>query len=230
MSAADNELTAQQKHKVIGVGLNKTATKSLAHCLKSMGYQNQSYSIDAFALYQESNWPALFALMDSHDSFEDWPWPLMFKEIDQQYPDARFILTTRKSPQSWYRSLCKMAVRMGPLNDFEKYIYGHAMPQAAPEAHIAFYEAHNSEVRAYFSDRPEKLMEICFDNDVDFPALCVFLDEPVVAFSKPHVNRSAKVYGGESLWLAHLNRVVFQAYWHSRQWLRQAKHRLDKRT
>lgn len=218
-----------QKRKVIGVGLNKTATKSLAQCFKYMGYRNHSYSLEAFELYQQRNWLALFARMDQNDSFEDWPWPLMYKEIDQRYPDARFILTVRKNPQAWYRSLCKMAVRMGPLNDFEKHIYGYNMPQAAQESHIAFYEQHNAAVRSYFADKPGKLIEICFDTDVDMPALCHFLDEPVVALPKPHVNQSAVVYAGDSLWLAQINRVVFQAHWHGRRALKRVYRRVFNR-
>lgn len=214
------------RRKVVGIGLNKTATKSLAHCFTSLGYRNQSYSLKAFHLYQRQDWPALFQIMDEHDSFEDWPWPLMYREIDKRYPDARFVLTVRKTPLAWYRSLCKMAVRMGPLNDFEKSIYGYAMPQAAKDEHLAFYEKHNAEVRAWFADRPHKLIEVCFDNEVDMTGFCHFLDEPVIELPTPHENRSAKVYAGDNLWLAQLNRIVFQTQWYGVKALKSIKRRL----
>ncbi|MFK7992825.1 MAG: sulfotransferase [Granulosicoccus sp.] len=219
-------MSSRNTPKVVGIGLNKTATKSLALCFQTLGYRNQSYSLEAFRLYQDKNWQALFNIMDEHDSFEDWPWPLMYREIDQRYPDARFLLTVRKSPEAWYRSLCKMAVRMGPLSDFEKPIYGYAMPQAAKAEHLAFYENHNAQVRAYFADRPGKLLEICFDHDVDMTAFCQFLDEPTIELPKPHVNRSANVYAGDNIWLAHLNRIVFQTHWYSVKALKHVKGRL----
>lgn len=212
--------------KVVGIGLNKTATKSLAQCLGAVGYDNHSYSLSAFNLYQQQDWPALFALMDKYSSFEDWPWPLMFRQIEQQYPEAKFILTTRANPEVWYKSLCKMAVRMGPLTEFEQHIYGYSMPQGHRKEHIDFYNNHNQQVRDYFSDKPGKLLEICFDHGVEMKNICDFLDQPVVDFTPPHANKSAKVYSGDSLFKAQLNRVYFQSSWHTRQWLRQRKKQL----
>lgn len=212
--------------RVICVGLNKTATKSLAHCFEAMGYRNQSYCLDCFNLYQQGDWPALYARMDQSDSFEDWPWPLMYEQIDQHYPDARFILTTRTSADAWYRSLCKMAVRMGPLNDFERHIYGHGMPQGHRQEHLNFYHEHNERVREYFKDRPGKLLEVCFDDGFSMKLLTDFLDQPHSSYSLPHVNRSAPVYGGDTLWKAHAHRLVFQARWYSVRWLRMAVQRL----
>jgi hypothetical protein len=214
------------KPKVIGVGLNKTATKSLAQCFKALGYQNQSYSIDAFQLYRQRDWPALFTIMEEFDSFEDWPWPLMFREIDQKYPDAKFILTTRVNPDVWYRSLCKMAVRMGPFNKFEQHIYGYAMPQGHREEHLAFYRQHNNDVRNYFANRQDKLLEICFDDGVSIQALTDFLNLPPCQFALPHENKSDNVYAGDSLWRAHLHRVLFQCRWYATRWLRQKKQNL----
>ena len=213
------------KPKVIGIGLNKTATKSLAQCLEAMGYNNQTYSLRAFSQYQQQDWPSLFSLMDQFDSFEDWPWPLMYKEIDQQYPDAKFILTTRSTADVWYRSLCKMAVRMGPLKDFEQAIYGYAMPQGHRDEHLAFYETHNRDVREYFASRPGKLLEICFDHTVSMKSLCDFLDQPFIDFIPPHANKSAPVYGGDSIYRAQFSRVIFQTRWHALQWLRNCKHK-----
>lgn len=212
--------------KVICVGLNKTATKSLAQCLEAMGYRNYSYCLESFQRFQRQDWTALFARMDEHDSFEDWPWPLMYEQIDQHYPNARFILTTRTSPERWYRSLCKMAVRMGPLNDFEKHIYGYAMPQGHRQEHLDYYNAHNARVRKYFEDKPGKLLEICFDEGVSMDILTRFLNQPARQFTPPHANKSVPVYSGDSLWRAHAHRIVFQARWYTVLWLKQRKRQL----
>ena len=71
--------------KVVGVGLNKTGTKTLRHCLQHWGYRHQSYDLDAFQLYRNKDFLALFQWMDRYDSFEDWPWPLFYESIDARF-------------------------------------------------------------------------------------------------------------------------------------------------
>ena len=153
--------------KVIGVGLNKTGTKTLKHILEGWGLRHQSYDLDAFNLYREGKLEHLLEWMEDYDSFEDWPWPLMYREIDARFSDAIFVLTTRSSPDHWYKSLCKMAIRMGPLSDFEEHIYGYRMPHGHRQEHVEFYNRHNREVVEYFRDRPGKLIQICWETGGD---------------------------------------------------------------
>lgn len=208
--------------KIIGVGLNRTGTKTLRRYLLGWGFRHRSYDLDAFARFRRGEIAELLDEMDSHDSFEDWPWPLLYREIDARFPDARFVLTTRKSPEVWFRSLCNLAVRMGPLDDFERHIYGYAMPQGHREEHVRYYLAHNLAVREHFADRPRKLLEICWEDGTD----CVGRLADFVGREKPaerpvHANRSTrKVYGGNNLLLAHANRIVFQCAWRGRERLK----------
>lgn len=196
--------------KVIGVGLNKTGTKTLRHCMQHWGYRHQSFDLKAFELYRAGKLDELLDWMEDFDSFEDWPWPLMYREIDQRFPGSRFILTLRDTPETWYRSLCKMAVRMGPLNDFERHIYGYAMPQGHRQEHIDYYETFNREVREYFRDRPEQLLTVCWEKGDDGTALAEFLGQESLPKAPPKLNVSRRVYSGDSLWRAHLARIVFQ--------------------
>lgn len=205
--------------KIIGAGLNKTGTKTLKKYLTEMGFRNHSYDLDMFNEYRAGNFDKLFAVMEAYDSFEDWPWPLMYKEIDERFEDAVFVLTLRKSPEIWYKSLCKMAVRMGPFNKFEKHIYGYSMPQGKKKEHINFYNRHNEEVRAYFKDRPGKLLEICWGEGDDGNKLAKFLGRAEVHLERSHTNISAPVYGGENLWRAHFHRIIFQTKWYTNKLL-----------
>lgn len=199
--------------KVIGVGLNKTGTKTLRYYLQNWGYRHRSFELDAFERYRAGDTDALLDSMEDFDSFEDWPWPLLYREIDARFPDARFVLTLRKSPQTWYRSLCNMAVRMGPLDQFERHIYGHAMPQGRRNEHIAQYLAHNCAVTEHFQARPGKLLILCWEDGDDAATLAQFLGIDAPAEAPMHVNKSMRVYSGDSLLLAHINRIAFQAYW-----------------
>lgn len=202
--------------KVIGVGLNKTGTKTLKRYLLLWGFRHRTYDLDAFRLYRAGKTKELLQSMEQSDSFEDWPWPLMYREIDERFPDAKFVLTTRKTPDVWFRSLCNMAVRMGPLKDFEKHIYGYAMPQGRRDEHVRIYEAHNQAVIEHFSDRPGKLLEICWEKGDGIEEVADFLGLETPDVPPVHANKSAKVYTGDSLLLAHANRIAFQTAWYAR--------------
>ena len=201
--------------KVIGVGLNKTGTKTLGHYLKQWGFRHKTYDLDAFNLYRAGRIQKLLEMMQQYDSFEDWPWPLMFREIDSNFPDARFVLTVRRSPEVWYRSLCKMAVRMGPLRKFEQHIYGYAMPQGHRDEHLQYYQAHNQAVAEHFRRRPASLLKVCWETGDHPQKLADFLGLNVAETAPQHLNRSQTVYSGDNLYLAHANRILFQAWWHA---------------
>ena len=204
--------------KVIGVGLNRTGTKTLGYYLKKWGFRHKSYDLDAFHLLRSGRIDALLEMMNEYDSFEDWPWPLMFREIDARFPNARFVLTVRRTPEVWYRSLCNMAVRMGPLHEFEQYIYGYAMPQGHRQEHLRYYREHTQAVEEHFRDQPMKLLKICWENGFYTQELADFLGLEVAKIPPQQVNRSSRaVYSGDNLYLAHANRVFYQTWWHTKQ-------------
>jgi len=216
--------------KIVGIGLNKTGTKTLGEAMISLGLRHKTYSGSAFDCFQREDIEGVRQIMESFDSFEDWPWPLLFREIDHWYPEARFVLTVRKSPQVWFRSLCNMAVRRGPLDRYEKYIYGYAMPQGHRRELVQFYEQHNRAVEAHFADRPGKLIRICWEDGDGLERLASFLGVAFPPSTETHANRSSTwVYSGDSLPLAHLNRIVYQAVGRTRTELGRAKKRFTSR-
>lgn len=196
--------------KVIGIGLNKTGTKTLGHYLSNMGLRHTSFSLELFNHYKSGNLSQVLDFMDDYDSFEDWPWPLIYKEIDEKYEDAYFILTKRKSVESWYKSLCKMAVRKGPLVQFEKYIYGSGMPQGRKKEYFEFYNNHNEEVEEYFKDRPGKLLKLCWEKGDNPNKIASFLGLPETTIEPVHINKSRSVYSGDNLMIAQIYRIVYQ--------------------
>ena len=93
------------KTKVIGIGLNKTGTTTLGVCMRRLGYRHLSCRRDLLKLYRTGQVDKVMAYMDGFDSFEDWPYPLMYRELWERYGDsARYILTTRASTGVWLRS------------------------------------------------------------------------------------------------------------------------------
>jgi hypothetical protein len=132
----------------------------------------------------------LFETADAHDSFEDWPWPLVCPELDRRYAEARFILTIRKDARTWFQSLLRHAEELGQ-SETRRLVYGHAMPHGREEEHADIYEAHNRNVRRHFRGRPWRLLEVCWETGSGWQELCAFLGKEVPPSRFPHENRSS---------------------------------------
>lgn len=185
--------------KVIGIGLNKTGTKTLGACLLHWGFRHQSCSTRDFDLWRTGREDEVFVRMEKYDSFDDWPWPLMYKTIDSRFSGAKFILTRRKDVATWFESLCLHAERMGS-SAFRQCIYGHDMPRNHRVEHVAFYEKHLADVRAYFHARPNDLLEVCWEEGDDWKKLAQFLGLPVPDRPFPHNNKRDSKAASPVLW------------------------------
>jgi|Wag4MinimDraft_6_1082665.scaffolds.fasta_scaffold85411_1 hypothetical protein len=175
--------------KVIGIGFHKTGTKTLGECLRSLGYRHQSLSRHHFNLWLAGQTETILADMEEADSFEDWPWPLLFRQVSMRFTDARFILTTRRSPEQWFESLASHVRRQeGRGFPFRKYIYGCDNPDDDRQHHINVYQSHNTTVRRFFADQPHRLLEVCWDNGDGWEQLCDFLGHPQPGRPFPHCN------------------------------------------
>jgi hypothetical protein len=175
--------------KVVGVGLNKTGTKTLGKCFEVLGYNHISSSPVAFNIWRNGNIDDLIKIATVYDAFEDWPWSLLFREFDEHFPGSKFVLTIRKDPETWYKSLCNHAVRTGPT-EFRKAIYGEYMPQGNKVKFIDFYNSYNQNVRDYFRGRSQDFLEVCWETGDEWEKLCTFLHLPSPTIPFPHVNKS----------------------------------------
>ena len=126
-----------------------------------------------------------------YNSFEDWPWPKLYKTLDRTYPDAKFILTTRKNPNAWYHSLLRHAEKTGPT-EARKIFYGYTMPHNFEKQHIQCYISHNNSVRTYFANRNNKLLEVCWEMGSGWVDICNFLELKIPDTPFPHLNPSKK--------------------------------------
>lgn len=181
--------------KIVGIGLNKTGTTTLGVCFRQWGLKHISCSQEAFNLWRNANYDDLLVYISEYDSFEDWPWPLIYKVIDEKFPGTKFILTRRKDAEIWFSSLCQHADRTGPT-DFRKCIYGYEMPHEHKAAHIRFYENHLDSVRDYFRKRPTDLLEVCWEEGDGWEKLSKFLGFECPNIPFPHANKSPIVTTG----------------------------------
>jgi len=175
--------------KVFGIGLNKTGTKTLAECFRTFGFNNYSYDQRLLEDFFNNKLESIYKVSDTYSSFEDWPWPLIYKEMDEKYADAKFVLTMRKDPETWFSSLCKHSDRTGPT--LAKYlVYGYHMPHQMSNSHIEYYLRHAVNVREYFKGRPGKMIEVCWDTGDNWKILSDFLETPIPDLPFPHRNKS----------------------------------------
>ena len=134
----------------------------------------------------------IFSVADRFDSFDDWPWLLLYKEFDTRYPGSKFVLTTR-DPRPWIVSYRKQIRRTpgGPdMNGIRSRLYGLPFPDVTDEALVERYQRHNRDVRAYFAGRAEALIEVDFTAGDGWERLCAFLGRPVPSEPFPHATRA----------------------------------------
>jgi hypothetical protein len=181
--------------KVFGIGYPKTGTTTLGSCFKELGFRHQSWDMRLAVEVVRNRLQKAFRIADRHDSFEDWPWFRIYKELDARYPGSKFILTVRRDTSTYLRSLENHQKRQGVgTKEFQKpswwdEIFGSNGNDYQRRA--LAYEQHNREVQEYFKDRPEDLLVVCWENGDGWEKLCRFLEKNVPTGPFPHLNRSS---------------------------------------
>ena len=179
--------------KIFGIGLNKTGTTTLGLCGKILGYRCKGYDRDLLVdVVSKNNLSRVNEEVLRYDLFEDWPWPLIYEQLDRNFPGSKFILTVRKSDTTWLNSLKKHSLRTSPSEHCRKFVYGHNYPHGHEKAHLEFYRHHNDNARKYFSSREDQFLEVCWETGHGWQELCDFLglEPPDVEF--PHANKGAR--------------------------------------
>lgn len=178
-----------QSPKVFGIGLNKTGTTTLGRCFVKLGYNHCSFHGPLMIQYGSGNLQAAMDFAAKFNSFEDWPWPLLYRRLSERYPTAKFILTIRMTPAIWLRSITSHSKRVRE-SEFRTIAYGKPNPEENEEEYLATYLAHNREVMEYFAKTPDRLISLCWEKGDDWIKLCDFLGKPVPKDRFPHLNKS----------------------------------------
>jgi hypothetical protein len=177
--------------KIFCIGLNKTGTTTLGHCLGSLGFKHRSFNLALLEQVAISKYDQLHKEIVGYESFSDWPYPFVYEYLDRSYPGSRFILTRRATPEVWLDSLFSHSLRADPIigSRARSLAYGYPYPQLNPKAHISFYTKHLQTVRDYFFGRQDDFLEVCWEEGSSFIDLCTFLDRGHPNQDLPHSNR-----------------------------------------
>lgn len=170
---------------IVGVGLHKTGTTSLGVALDTLGYVVAGHRADLVPSLQRGALGPALTVARSVDAVQDTPWPMLFAELDDAVPGARFILTYR-DPRAWIGSVLKHFG--GTTTPMREWIYGAGYGD--PQRSLDTYVGHLQHVRDYFHQRPQDLLELDMDAEPRWEELCAFLHHPVPAVPFPHQNKA----------------------------------------
>jgi len=180
--------------KVIGIGLPKTGTTSLGYCLRRFGFKHHTFDMDLAVKVKRNQIDEVLARAKQFESFEDWPWFSIYRELDLRFPGSRFILTVRKDTATYVHSLQRHHEREGIRNkDFIKphwwdEVFGVDPAAWDYEYSARRYEKHNRDVLEYFGARLNKdLLVVCWENGDGWDAIAKFLNKPVPNEPFPHL-------------------------------------------
>lgn len=173
--------------KIFGIGFHKTGTTSLAEALRQLGYTvgGPNWVLDP----DIADNVVTLAKAEStrFDAFQDNPWPLVFRQMDEMYPNARFILTWRE-PERWIASQVKhFGSTVTPMREWI-YGAGNGHPEGNEAHYVDVYERHNRAVQEHFSGRENKLLLLNFERGDGWPELCEFLGHRIPNREFPRVN------------------------------------------
>src|SRR5258708_3902275 len=102
--------------RIVGAGLGRTGTHSLKIALEQLLGAPCYHMVEVFAhpehvpiwtaaiKREPVDWPVLF---DGYVATVDWPGGAAWREISEAYPEAKVLLSTRRSADEWWTSASK---------------------------------------------------------------------------------------------------------------------------
>ncbi len=171
------------RRPIFAIGLNKTGTTSLHFALTLLGYKcchwiSEKFSDETENLIDKKQ-PLPFDAYTDVDSIIR-----KFKELDIQYPNAGFILTTRNL-DDWIASRSRHVIRNRVEN-----IKGasHNWTETDVQTWIEERTTHHKTVQDYFKQKKNKLLVIDICGGEGWEPLCKFLELPIPNAPFPKVD------------------------------------------
>ena len=177
------------KAKVFCIGFHKTGTTSLRVALQALGYRVTGPNGVNDPDIENNVYAMADGLVEEYDAFQDNPWPIIYKTLDEKYPGSKFILTTR-TPESWINSQVRHFGK--GVTPMRTWIYGFGCPEGNEDVYLSRYLHHNQEVVDYFKDRPADLLIMNLTEGDGWEKLCSFLGTGIPSTHFPHANKGTE--------------------------------------
>lgn len=219
-------LLKNNRKKIFVIGLNGTGTTSLQSYFKQLGYTvgDQGQAEKLIPDYNNQNWPALFAYIQTAQAFADAPFsfPKIYEELYHKYHDAIFILSVRDDAETYGMSRIRFLNKAlnGNLTYNGIMSFKYSYPNFATDVAKALgwnedtnfkdlsywthrYENHNSEVIEFFRHKPNFIVVNVNKGD-EIERMNKLLGESTkVAF--PHMNQTKKTNGPNTNWNTNMD-------------------------
>lgn len=208
-------------NKIFCIGLNKTGTTSLEKLLSLFGIRTGNQAVGEilgldWLIY--NNPERIIKYCYTADAFQDAPFsfPGLYQSLDKAFPNSKFILTVRNTPEEWFNSLVRFHTDLfssdktrppsekdlrdstyrykGYVLDVFTHLHGFPkIPLYDEESYKDYYIKDNNDKRAYFNNRSSDFIEINLINNDDFQNLCKFLEVETTIDTFPWLNRSGRI-------------------------------------
>ena len=179
----------KKQPKIFCVGFHKTGTTSLRDALRLLGYSVTGPNGNKDPDIADNVMQIVNELVEQFDAFQDNPWPILYRELDEKYPGSRFILTLRDE-DSWIKSqLSHFGSSETPMR---RWIYGVGCPEGNVQIYIERLRSHYRDVIEHFDGRPDDLLIMDLAAGDGWQKLCGFLKMKVPTAPFPHSNSADK--------------------------------------
>lgn len=180
-------------NKIFCIGWSKTGTVSLTEALRMLGIFSRHFTpwiIGANHFDSDVSEASInFSSIADYTSVSDVPACALFRELDQAFPESKFILTTRPS-ESWIESAVlqheSLIEQQGIMDSASRWVYG--TDKIDRQLLLKRYLQHHQQVLDYFKGRSDLLI-IDLSEDNQWQKICGFLNLPIPNNPFPHLNK-----------------------------------------
>jgi len=212
--------------KIFGIGFYKTGTTSLAVALETIGYSvvdgestlRPGYGDEGRTLIEYiENGNYRFPIIEQHDAFTDAPYCFVWRQLDREFPNSKFVLTVRDEDE-WISSVLRFYSGR-PVQLIRDYFFRSCGdPTRSVECRDEWlnrYKQHNREVLAYFEDRPNDLLVMDLSKGDSWSTLATYLGQKIPTGQFPHANRH---HGKFEQRMRSLYRIFLKNIWKRNRW------------
>lgn len=181
---------ARMQPKIFCIGLSRTGTTTFNAVMTELGFLARSGPSGlGLRLHELGRFDDICAIIDRYDCLCDLPYPLIYEQLAERYPDSLFVLTTRSSDEKWLESLRKLNLRNGPRDGF-RIAYGCYEVESNETRLLDFYREHNARAREFFRGSA-RFTEVCWEHGDGLEKIAALLHIDAAGVTVPVANASA---------------------------------------
>lgn len=171
--------------KIFGLGLSRTATRSLTVALAELGFIAVHYPTPP-------NRKGVLTAAEKYDALTDTPVIPWYKELYELYPEARFILTWRDK-QDWINSCEHFFHNIGtPSLKWRKLLHKKVYRTTKAfdkKLFLKVRKEHHEDVEMFFRNKRDQLLILRVFAGGGYKQLCPFLGVETLDKPFPHTKR-----------------------------------------